>query len=51
MEVLGLTGFILMDAEERVRRFQVLLGGSRILKRVNRALEQEWPSAVNGFVI
>jgi hypothetical protein len=40
-----------MDAEERVRRFQTLLGGSRILKRVNKVLEQEWPSAVNGFTI
>lgn len=51
VEVLGLTAFILMDADERVRRFQALLGGSRILKRVNRVLEQEWPSAVNGFAI
>jgi hypothetical protein len=51
VEVLGLTAFILMDADERVRRFQALLGGSRILKRVNRVLDQEWPSAVNGFNI
>jgi hypothetical protein len=51
VEVLGLTAFILMDAGERIRRFQALLGGSRILKRVNGVLDQEWPSAVNGFAV
>jgi len=49
VEVLGLPAFILMSADERMHKFQVLLGGSRILNRVNKILDQEWPSAVYGF--
>jgi hypothetical protein len=39
----------MMGEEERVGFFQVLMGGSRILKRVSRLLDQEWVSAVHGF--
>lgn len=49
VEVLSLPALILMPAEERVRRFQALLGGSRILTRVNSLLDQQWPSAAHGF--
>ncbi|KAF2799016.1 hypothetical protein K505DRAFT_391227 [Melanomma pulvis-pyrius CBS 109.77] len=51
IEVYGLPAFILATGEERVQRFQVLLGGSRVLTRVNKVLDQEWPSAVNGFTV
>lgn len=45
----GIRAFVRMLPEERVRRFEGLLGGRRVLQRVNRALEMEWLSAVNGF--
>ncbi|KAF2708876.1 hypothetical protein K504DRAFT_482355 [Pleomassaria siparia CBS 279.74] len=51
LEATGLAAFILMSPETRVKNFQALLGGSRILMRVNRLLEQKWLSAVNGFVM
>jgi hypothetical protein len=38
-----------MSEEKRVRFFQALMGGSRILKRVSRVLDEEWVSAANGF--
>ncbi|KAF2121488.1 hypothetical protein BDV96DRAFT_564367 [Lophiotrema nucula] len=51
VSVFGLPAFILMSAQERIQRFQVLLGGSRILTRANALLDQEWPSAVHGFAV
>ncbi|KAF1993700.1 hypothetical protein P154DRAFT_449475 [Amniculicola lignicola CBS 123094] len=51
IEIFGLAAFVLMDAEERITRFQALLGGARILGRVGRKLDQGWPSAVHGFVV
>lgn len=50
-QVFGLPAFILMSAEERITKFQVQLGGSRIIGRVNNLLDQEWPSAAHGFKI
>jgi hypothetical protein len=38
-----------MSTEERIKRFQILLGGSRIISRVNKLLDQEWPSAAHEF--
>ncbi|OAL03897.1 hypothetical protein IQ06DRAFT_244147 [Phaeosphaeriaceae sp. SRC1lsM3a] len=49
MSVTGLSAFLLMGEEMRVRYFQTLMGGSRILKRVSRVLDQEWVSAAHGF--
>lgn len=40
-----------MPASERVQRFEILLGGRRILDRVSALLDQRWPSAVNGFAV
>ncbi|KAF2873348.1 hypothetical protein BDV95DRAFT_592732 [Massariosphaeria phaeospora] len=51
VSVFGLPAFLMMEAEERIDRFQVLLGGSRILKRVSAMMDQEWPSAVHGFTM
>lgn len=45
----GLSAFLLMGEDERVRSFQVHMGGSRILRRVSRLLGQEWVSAAHGF--
>ncbi|KAI9745743.1 MAG: hypothetical protein M1818_001279 [Claussenomyces sp. TS43310] len=38
----GLTAFVDLDARERLRRFEALLGGPRVLTRVSAALEQSW---------
>jgi hypothetical protein len=51
VEVFGLPAFILMSSDERIQRFQALLGGSRILKRTSKLLDQQWPSAVHGFAV
>jgi hypothetical protein len=45
----GLPRFLIMSADERIRSFQALMGGSRILKGVSRLLDQEWISAAHGF--
>ncbi|KAF2188133.1 hypothetical protein K469DRAFT_566946 [Zopfia rhizophila CBS 207.26] len=47
--VFGLPALIMMSADEREERFQVVLGGNRILSRVSTALDQPWPSAIHGF--
>ncbi|KAJ4368260.1 hypothetical protein N0V83_006616 [Neocucurbitaria cava] len=49
ISVFGLPGFIMMDEEERVKYFQVLMGGSRILRRISSVLNLEWVSAAHGF--
>ena len=49
VRVFSLSSFLLLSAEERISQFQALVGGSRILRRVNEVLDQKWPSAVNGF--
>jgi hypothetical protein len=51
INIFGLPAFLLLSAEERIARFQVLLGGSRILSRVNALLDRKWPSAANGFAL
>ncbi|KAI1261037.1 hypothetical protein F5Y18DRAFT_213805 [Xylariaceae sp. FL1019] len=38
----GLAAFMKMGAKERVQRFRLLLGGERVLGRVNRVLEARW---------
>lgn len=43
----GLTAFVTMSSDERLRRFGRLMGGSRVLQSVNRLLEQRWVSAAN----
>ncbi|KAH9874513.1 hypothetical protein IAQ61_003702 [Plenodomus lingam] len=47
--VYGLPAFLMMTEDERVRQFQAMMGGARILKRVGRLLDQEWVSAAHGF--
>ncbi|KAF2129603.1 hypothetical protein P153DRAFT_403383 [Dothidotthia symphoricarpi CBS 119687] len=49
VSVFGLSAFLVMGGEERVRFFQALMGGSRVLGRVGRVLDQEWVSAAHGF--
>ena len=38
----GLTAFVSMGAEERTRRFEGLLGGTRVLRRVSERLDAVW---------
>lgn len=40
---------MMMSEEKRIEAFQVLMGGSRILRRVSKMLDQEWVSAAHGF--
>jgi hypothetical protein len=49
MPVSGLSAFLAMKGEQRVHRFQAIMGGSRILKRISKMLDQEWVSAAHGF--
>jgi hypothetical protein len=46
---IGLPRFILMDREERIRSFQALMGGSRVLITASKLMDQAWVSAVHGF--
>ncbi|OCK81517.1 hypothetical protein K432DRAFT_295295 [Lepidopterella palustris CBS 459.81] len=48
-QAFGLASFIFMSSGERIDRFQVLLGGNRILNRVSALIEQRWPSDGNNF--
>lgn len=45
----GIRAFIRMDPQQRIQRFESLLGGRRVLTRVHKVLEQKWLSAVDGF--
>ena len=38
----GLTAFVKMSLQERLVRFELLLGGRRILERVSRVLDARW---------
>ena len=49
VSVAGLSRFLTMSEEERIHCFQALMGGSRILSRVSKLLDQEWVSAAHGF--
>lgn len=49
VSVAGLSRFLIMSEEERIHCFQALMGGSRILKRTSKMLDQEWISAAHGF--
>lgn len=40
----GLPLFLLMERDDRVRAFQAVMGGRRILDRVGAVLEREWAS-------
>ncbi|KAK8250085.1 hypothetical protein IWZ00DRAFT_293817 [Phyllosticta capitalensis] len=41
----GLAAFLLMDHEERVKRFGGAMGGRRVLDRMGQVLDQGWVSA------
>ena len=49
VSAVGLPRFILMSEEERVRSFQALMGGSRILITASKLMGQAWVSAAHGF--
>jgi hypothetical protein len=49
VEAAGLPRFLLMEREDRVRQFQAIMGGRRILDRVSAVLDQRWLSASDGF--
>lgn len=49
VSVFGLQAFLTMGEEQRVKEFQALMGGSRILRKASKVLDQEWPSAAHGF--
>lgn len=38
----GLAAFVKMSAEERLGRFESLLGGSRLLLRASEAIDESW---------
>lgn len=40
--IYGISAFVEMDHEERVRRFGALLGGERVLGRVSRVIDIPW---------
>lgn len=42
-----LASFVLMNEEERVRRFGALLGGETILRRASKAIDARWESIAN----
>jgi len=44
-----LRAFLRMPPDDRIRRFEMLLGGRKVLTRVNQALEQKWSSTSDGF--
>ncbi|KAL9088450.1 MAG: hypothetical protein Q9165_006174 [Trypethelium subeluteriae] len=46
----GLAAFVKMGRDERIRRFEGMLGGRRVLERVSRVLDTRWVSAVGGKV-
>lgn len=46
----GIAGFVQMPADERLRCFEGLLSGQRVLSRVNQVVEARWLSAADGFV-
>lgn len=49
VEAAGLPTFLLMEREDRVKQFQAIMGGRRILDRVSAVLDQRWLSASDGF--
>ncbi|KAF2750388.1 hypothetical protein M011DRAFT_456282 [Sporormia fimetaria CBS 119925] len=49
LEIYGLQAYLMLDPAERIKRFEVLLGGNRVLRRVNDILERRWLSGANGF--
>ncbi|KAI8942536.1 hypothetical protein NX059_000598 [Plenodomus lindquistii] len=51
VQVFGLPAFLVMSEEERLHRFQALMGGRRILRRVSKLVDQQWVSAAHGFKI
>ena len=41
----GLAAFLRMSAEQRLQEFGPILGGDRVLRRVNKAVDMAWVSA------
>jgi hypothetical protein len=48
-ESFGIGVFVRMSTEERITRFEGLLGGRKVLQRVSNVLEHQWLSAKTGF--
>jgi hypothetical protein len=48
-EDFGLTAFLKMDLKSRVTHFEKILGGQRVMRRVNACLERRWISESTGF--
>jgi hypothetical protein len=48
-EDFGIRAFVRMSPEERVAKFEGVLGGRRVLQRVNKILQKQWLSAKTGF--
>ena len=46
----GLPAFVRMGREERTRRFEVLLGGRKVLERVGKVFDSKWVSAMRGKI-
>ena len=44
----GLAAFVKMGREERIRRFEMVLGGRKILEEVGRVFDSRWVSAAGG---
>lgn len=38
-----------MSGDERIKAFQAVMGGGRVLRRVSALLDWRWVSAVHGF--
>ena len=49
VEAAGLPTFLLMEREDRVKQFQAIMGGRRILDTVSAVLDQRWLSASDGY--
>ncbi|KAF2083502.1 hypothetical protein K490DRAFT_19400, partial [Saccharata proteae CBS 121410] len=45
----GLAAFVRMGAAERIKRFETVFGGRRVLQRLGTVLDQRWLSAADGF--
>lgn len=45
----GIGAFMRMSPEQRIASFAGLLGGQRVLRNVNKVLEQPWISAQTGL--
>ncbi|KAF3043972.1 hypothetical protein E8E12_002913 [Didymella heteroderae] len=49
VETAGLPVFLLMERQDRIKHFQAIMGGRRILDRVSALLDRRWLSASDGY--